>query len=386
MARPFWLVVVSLCAGSSVSCSKAAPAPAPPVPDVQVVEVVQRDVPIYLESIGVTRGDREVEVRARVEGILQSVNFAEGRFVKKGDLLYTIDPRQYDAALQQAKGKLALAQADLARYEQDVERYTPLVEQKAVPRQTLETAVAQVNAGRANVQAMQAGVVTADLDLSYTRIYSPTDGIIGKTEVNEGNLVGRGQTTLLTEISKIDPIRLRVSISEREYLQIARLRAAMGVTENSPGMVQMILVDGTVHPHMGRVVFADRLVDASTGTLMVDVAFPNPERLVRPGQYGRARVAIRHQPGALLVPQKAVAAVQSVDTVAVVKPDNTVETRQVKTGTRMGTLWVIESGLTPGDRVIVEGLQKVRPGMKVNPRLVPAEAPPSVSADVSTRN
>jgi membrane fusion protein (multidrug efflux system) len=356
------------------------------VPDVQVVEVVQRDVPIYLESIGVTRGDREVEVRARVEGILQSVNFAEGRFVKKGDLLYTIDPRQYDAALQQAKGKLALAQADLARYEQDVERYTPLVEQKAVPRQTLETAVAQVNAGRANVQAMQAGVVTADLDLSYTRIYSPTDGIIGKTEVNEGNLVGRGQTTLLTEISKIDPIRLRVSISEREYLQIARLRAAMGVTENSPGMVQMILVDGTVHPHMGRVVFADRLVDASTGTLMVDVAFPNPERLVRPGQYGRARVAIRHQPGALLVPQKAVAAVQSVDTVAVVKPDNTVETRQVKTGTRMGTLWVIESGLTPGDRVIVEGLQKVRPGMKVNPRLVPAEAPPSVSADVSTRN
>jgi membrane fusion protein (multidrug efflux system) len=386
MARPFWLVVVSLCAGGSVSCSKAAPAPAPPLPDVQVVEVVQRDVPIYLESIGVTRGDREVEVRARVEGILQSVNFAEGRFVKKGDLLYTIDPRQYEAGLQQAKGKLALAQADLARYEQDVARYTPLVEQKAVPRQMLETAIAQANAGRANVQAMQAGVVAAELDLSYTRIYSPTDGMIGKTEVNEGNLVGRGQTTLLTEISKIDPIRLRVSISEREYLQIARLRAAMGVTENSPGMVQMVLVDGTVHPHMGRVVFADRLVDASTGTLMVDVAFPNPERLVRPGQYGRARVAIRHQPGALLVPQKAVAAVQSVDTVAVVKPDNTVDIRQVKTGIRMGTLWVIESGLTLGDHVIVEGLQKVRPGMKVNPRLVPAEAPPAVSAAVSTRN
>ena len=174
---------LALAAALGAHCAtEATPPPATPPPaEVQVVEVLQRDVPVYMESIGVTRGDAEIEVRARIEGILQSVNFAEGRIVNKGDLLYTIDPRQYEAALQQAKAKLAQAEADLARYEQDVARFTPLVEQNAVPRQTLDTAVAQVNAGRASVQAAQAAVVTAELDVSYTRIFSPTDGIIGKT-------------------------------------------------------------------------------------------------------------------------------------------------------------------------------------------------------------
>ena len=336
--------------------------------------MVQRDVPIYLESIGTTRGETEVEVRARVEGILQSVNFVEGSQVKKGDLLYTIDPREYEAALQQAKGKLAQAQADLARHDQDVARFKPLADEKAIPRQTLDTAVAEANAGRASVQAAEATVTSAELDLSYTRIYASTDGIIGKTEVNEGNLVGRGQSTLLTQISKVDPIRLRVSINERDYLLLARKRAEMGVTATSPGQVEMVLADGTLHPYRGRVVFADRLIDASTGTLLVDIAFPNPQRLIRPGQYGRARVAVDVRPHALLVPQKAVSALQSVDTVFVVKPDSTIETRQVTTGARVGTLWVIESGLRPDDRVVVEGLQKVRPGIKVNATVVPAEA------------
>jgi membrane fusion protein (multidrug efflux system) len=372
-ARFSLLAVAAVAAAVSGRCAAAPPAPpAPPPPPVQVVDVLQRDVPIYMESIGVTRGDAEIDVRARVEGVLQSVNFAEGRVVNKGDLLYTIDPREYEAALQQARARLAQAEADLARYEQDVARFKPLVEQNAVPRQNLDTAVAQANAGRANVQAAQAGVVAAELDLSYTRIFSPTDGIIGKTEVNEGNLVGRGQSTLLTQISKVDPIRLRVSIAEREYLELARRRDEIG-QPYSPGRVEMILADGSMHAHRGRVVFADRLVDPSTATLLIDIAFPNPARLVRPGQYGRARVVIDTRPGALLVPQKAVAALQSVDTVAIVKPDNTVETRQVKTGVRVGTLWVIESGLRLGDKVVVEGLQKVRPGMVVTPTVVPAE-------------
>lgn len=243
-----------------------------------------------------------------------------------------------------------------------------------MPRQTLDTAVAQVNAGRAGVQAAQAAVVAAELDVSYTRIFSPTDGIIGKTEVNEGNLVGRGQSTLLTQISRVDPIRLRVSISEREYIALFRRRDEIAQA-GSPGRVEMILADGSLHPHRGRLAFVDRLVDASTATVLVDIAFPNPERLVRPGQFGRARMVTDLRQGALLVPQKAVAALQSVDTVAVVNTDNTVETRQVKTGVRVGTLWVIESGLNAGDRVVVEGLQKVRPGMTVNPTVVAAEAP-----------
>jgi membrane fusion protein (multidrug efflux system) len=367
-ALPMMLVLLG------ASCGREQPPPpAAAPPAVEVAAVVQRDVPIYIESIGTTRGDTEIEVRARVEGILESVNFKEGSNVKKGDLLYTIDPREYEANLQKAKGELAQAQADLARHEQDVARFRPLADENAVPRQTLDTAVAESNAARANVQAAQAAVVAAELNLSYTKVYSPTDGIIGKTEVNEGNLVGRGQSTLLTQISKVDPIRLRVSLNERDYLALARKRREEGVDTSSPGRVEMLLADGTIHPYKGRVVFADRLVDASTGTMLVDVAFPNPDKLIRPGQYGRARVAIDVRPNALLVPQKAVSALQSVDTVSVVKPDNTIETRQVKTGERVGSLWVIESGLRPDDRVVVEGLQKIRPGITVNASLVPSE-------------
>ncbi len=378
-----WPASIAFAAALTAGCKEPAPPPNPPPPDVQVVNVIKRDVPVYMEGIGVTRGDAEVEIRARVEGVLEAVHFTEGTQVKKGDLLYTIDPRQFIAVVQQAKGKLAQAEADLARYEQDVARYKPLVEQNAVPRQTLETSVAQVNAGRAGVQAAKASVDSAELDVSYTKIYSPTDGMIGKTEVNEGNLVGRGQSTLLTKISRVDPIRLRVSIGERDYLEIARLRRKMGVkpgVRNDESLVEMILADGSLHPYRGKLVFADRPVDASTGTLLIEIAYPNPDQLIRPGQFGRARVVIDTKPGALLVPQKAVSALQSVDSVSVVKPDKTVETRQVKTGVRVGTLWVIESGLQPDDQVIVEGLQKVRPGMTVNPTVVPAEAPDTPAA------
>ena len=366
-ARFCGAAALALASAISSGCSSAPAAPpaAPPAPTVEVTPVVQRDVPIYIESIGITRGDSEIEVRARVEGVLESIHFAEGRQVRKGDLLYTIDPRAFEAALQIARARLAQAEADLAKAEQDVGRFRPLVEQNAVPRQSLDTAVAQANAGRANVEAARAGVVTAQLDVSYTRIVSPTDGIIGKTEINVGNLVGRGQSTLLTQISKVDPIRLRVSISEREYLALSRRRDQIG--RATSGQVEMVLADGSLHPHRGRLVFADRLVDSTTGTLLVDIAFPNPERIVRPGQYGRARVVIDMKAGALLIPQKAVAPVQAVDTVGVVKADNTVDIRQVKTGVRVGRLWVIDSGLAAGDRVVVEGLQKVRPGMTVNP-------------------
>ena len=379
------ILTITAAAGLALAagCAEKTDAPPAPPPEVQVVEVIQRDVPVYLEAIGQTRGSEEVGVRARVEGVLESVNFQEGSFVKKGDLLYTIDPREYAAAVDQAKGRLAQAQADLARYEQDVARYQPLVEQNAVPKQSLDTAVAQVNAGRANVQAAQAGVTTAELNEGYTKVYAPTAGIIGKTEVNAGNLVGNGQSTLLTQISTIDPIRLRVSVSERDYLRLARDQEHTATAASAGGgssPFEMILADGMVHPHRGRLAFADRLVDPTTGTLLLEIAFPNPERLVRPGQYARVRVPVDFRPNALLVPQKAVSALQSLDTVAVVKADNTVDMRQVTTGPRVGTLWVMESGLKPGDRVIVEGLQKVRQGMAVKPVMVKVDDPPESAA------
>jgi membrane fusion protein (multidrug efflux system) len=363
-SRSLLAAVITAALTLLAACAEKKEAPPPPPPDVEVAQVIQRDVPVYIEAIGQTRGSQEVEIRARIEGVLESVNFDEGTYVRKGQLLYTIDPREYEAAVDQAKGRLAQAQADLARYEQDVARYRPLVEQNALPKQNLDTAIAQANAGRANVEAAQAGVTTA--------------------EINVGNLVGRGASTLLTQISKVDPIRLRVSISEREYLQFARRPAETGRAANEAAAAgapfEMILADGSLHKYGGRLAFADRLVDPTTGTLLIDIAFPNPDRLVRPGQYGRARVAVDFRRNAILVPQKAVSTLQDIDNVSVVTADNKVETRQVRTGARVGTLWVIESGLNPGDRVIVEGVQKVRPGMTVKPTVVEIKETPEAPA------
>jgi len=371
--------VVVIAAFAITGCGTPPAPPAPPPPEVQIAQVLQRDVPVYTEAIGQTRGSQEIDVRARVAGMLQTVDFQEGSYVRKGQLLYTIDPREYEANVEQAKGNLARAVADQARYDQDVARYKPLVDQMAIPRQTYETAIAQAEAAKAGVEAAQAAVARAELDVEYTKVYSPTNGIVGKTEIQPGNLVGRGESTLLTRISRVEPIHVRFSISERDYLALVRRRQqgeAGPATE--PDAFELILADGSLYPHRGRLAFTDRLVDPSTGTLLVDVAFPNPDRIIRPGQYGRVRIAIDTERNAILVPQKAVQELQATYSVAVVKDDNTVEMRQVTTGPRVGDLWVIREGLHAGDRVVVEGLQKVRPGVTVNPTVVPIEkAPPA---------
>jgi membrane fusion protein, multidrug efflux system len=362
-------------------CSKPAPPAAQP-PNVEVAEVIKRDVPIYVEAIGQTRGQEEVEVRARVQGFLESVAFEEGSAVRKGKLLYTIDPREYEAAVSQAKGRLAQAQADLARYDQDVARYQPLVEQNALPKQNLDTAVAQANAGRANVEAAQAAVTQAQLNLSYTKIYAPTDGIIGKTEVNVGNLVGQGQNTLLTHISQVETIHVRFTLPERDYLYYARRRQERrgNVAPGASLPFELVLADGSVHPHKGRLVFVDRNVDPVTGTILLEAAFPNPNAIVRPGQFARVRAAVDLKKGAILVPQRAVTELQGIYNVAVVGSGDTVEIRMVTPAERIGTLWVIDSGLKAGDRIVVEGLQKVRAGMKVKPAMVAIKDEQSATA------
>jgi membrane fusion protein (multidrug efflux system) len=352
-------------------CSKPPPPAAQP-PNVEVAEVIKRDVPIFVEAIGQTRGAEEVEVRARVQGFLESLAFEEGSAVRKGKLLYTIDPREYEAALLQAKGRVAQAQADLARYEQDVARYQPLVEQNALPKQNLDTAVAQANAGRANVEAAQAAVTQAQLNLSYTKIYAPTDGIIGKTEVNVGNLVGQGQNTLLTHISQVETIHVRFTLPERDYLYYARRRQERrgNVAPGASLPFELVLADGSVNPDKGRLVFVDRNVDPVTGTILLEAAFPNPGAIVRPGQFARVRAAVDLKKGAILVPQRAVTELQGIYNVAVVGSGDTVEIRMVTPAERIGTLWVIDAGLKAGDRIVVEGLQKVRAGMKVKPEMV----------------
>ncbi|HEY2295453.1 MAG TPA: efflux RND transporter periplasmic adaptor subunit [Thermoanaerobaculia bacterium] len=380
---PTALVLASLLAASA-GCDKKEAAKPPSPPEVKVAQVVQRDVPVYIDVIGQTRGSTEIEVRARVEGYLESVDFKEGSVVRKGQLLYTIDRRPFEANVAQAKGVEAEAQAQLARAHQDVVRYEPLVAKNAISRQDYETSVQVERAAQASVEATKAALERSRIDLSFTRVEAPASGIVGKTEVYPGTLVGRGQSTLLTRISQVETIHVRVSIPEKDYIEYSRRRQERLRAGNAnPLKFELILADGSVHPEKGDLVFVDRAVDSQTGTILIEVAFPNPGGVVRPGQYARVRVAIDEKKGAILVPQRAVTELQGIYNVAVVKPDNTVEVRMVKAGERVGTLWVIDQGLKPGDRIVVEGVQKVSPNLKVTPKPADAEPADAPSAAVA---
>jgi membrane fusion protein (multidrug efflux system) len=357
----------------AISSCKEPPPPPPPPPDVKVAEVLTRDVPVYVEAIGQTRGNTEIEIRARIEGFLETVNFVEGTFVNRGQLLYTIDSRPFEAAVAQSRANLAQAEAELARAHQDVARYEPLVAKNAISRQEYETAVAIERAQESAVAAAKAAVDSSQIDLGYTKVLAPDSGLVGKTEVYPGTLVGRGQSTLLTHISKIDPIHVRFTIAEQDYLYYARRQDASSSGKRVDLPFELVLADGTVHAHPGKLVFVDRNVDPQTGTILLEASFPNPERIVRPGQYARVRAAVEVKQGAILVSQRSVQELQGIYNVAVVKPDDTVDIRMVTPGERIGTLWVIDSGLNSGERVVVEGLQKVRPGVKVAAETVKVE-------------
>jgi membrane fusion protein (multidrug efflux system) len=375
--RPRIFVAALACAATALAawgCAQEEPPPPPPPPEVQVAQVIQRDVPVYIEAIGQTRGSTEIEVRARVEGFILTVDFQEGNPVRKGQLLYTIDPRPFEATLAQAKGALAGAEADLARARQDVARYEPLVAQNAIPKEQYETSVAVERAQVAAVDAAKATVQRAEIDLSYTRVLAPEDGLVGKTEVYPGTLVGRGQSTLLTHISQVATIHVRFTLPERDYLFYARRRQVRGQAgEPAQLPLELILADGTQHPEKGDLVFVDRNVDPVTGTILLEAAFRNPGGIVRPGQYSRVRATVDFKAGAILVPQRAVTELQGIYNVAVVGGDDTVEIRMVTPAQRVGNLWVIDAGLKPGERVVVEGLQKVRAGVKVTPVAVAIE-------------
>ena len=366
------IVALGTAAVVAVACHKQEAPPPPRPPEVKVAPVMQRDVPVYIEVIGQTRGSTEIEVRARVEGYLETVDYREGNPVKKGQLLYTIDPRPFRASLAEARGRQAEVEAQLARAKQDVDRYEPLVAKNAISRQDYETAVQVERATEASLEAARAAVQMAALDLSFTRIEAPAAGIAGRTEVYPGTLVGRGQSTLLTRISQIDNIHVRVNVPEKDFIEYSRRGAEKRKQGLAPPPFEMVLSDGSLHPEKGTLVFVDRAVDAQTGTMLAELAFPNPDQTVRPGQFARVRVAIDERKNAILVPQRAVTELQGVFNVAVVKPDSTVDVRMVKAGPRIDNLRVIEAGLKPGDSIVVEGVQKVRPGIKVTP--VPAQA------------
>ena len=352
MSRHVAKTMLALAAAALAGACEKPQAVAPPAPEVYVTPVVQRDVPVYLDLVGQTQGFQDVDIRARVEGFLDSVNFREGSFVRKGDLLYQIDPKPLQATLAQANANLATARAQLAKADNDVARYEPLVKKQAVSQRELDDARAAQDAMRSQVEAGKATVEKATLDLGYVRITSPISGLVGTTQVKPGSLVGRGESTLLTTISQLDPIIFRVAVTEADYLRIIKRDPSRAGQEGKMSGIQLVLADGATHPHPGTVGPVERAVNSSTGTLGVQLYFPNPDNVLRPGQYGRARMLLDTKAGALLVPQRAVQELQNLYSVAIVGADGKITFRNVKVGPRVDALWVIEEGLKPGEQVV----------------------------------
>ena len=356
--RPF--VLAPLC--WLVACGPSEP-PTPPPVEVVVAPVIQRDVELKSEWIGTTEGSVDAEIRAQVSGTLLSRDYQEGRPVKAGQLLFRIDARAYQAALDQARGELGRAQAALAKAKVDVARYTPLAKEGAVSQRELDNALAMRDSGEASVRAASAAAEKARLDLSFSEVRSPVDGIAGIANAHVGDLVGPTDPKPLTAVSNVDPILVVAPLSEREYLAFARRPAR---SESTGPTLELVLTDGSVYPQPGRAIVAGREIDPKTGTILFKGEFPNPGNLLRPGQYARIRAVTETKQAALLVPQRALQELQGLQQVAVVGADDKVTLRVVEAGAREGNLRVIEKGLAPGERVIVEGLQKVRTGSLVS--------------------
>jgi membrane fusion protein (multidrug efflux system) len=369
----------------AAGCGKEQKAAPPPPPAVVVSEVVRKDVPIYSEWVGTTDGLVNATIQAQVTGYLVKQDYREGELVQKGQVLFEIDPRTFQAAVDGAKGALAQAEARWETAKANLERVRPLAEKNAVSKKDLDDNIGAELSSRAAVESAKAQLDTARLNLGFTRIASPVDGIAGIAKAQIGNLVGPGQIQELTAVSTVDPIKAYIAVSEQEYMKFRRGKDKLAGERSAEAIpLELILADGSVYPHKGRIALADRQVDVKTGTMRVGALFPNPGNLLRPGQYGTVRATMETKKGALLVPQRAVTEVQGKFLVAVVGSDNAVELRPVTPAERVGSLWVIDKGLKPGESVVVEGVQKVKTGVRVAPTQAAAEgeakpttAPPS---------
>ena len=371
--KPFIAAVPLILSLASFACGKSEAAKAaPPPPTVDVVPVIQRDESIYREWSGTTDGDVNADIRPKVDSYLLRRVYTEGSFVHQGDVLFEIDARQVRAQLQQAEANLAQAQSGLTKANRDVARFEPLAAQKALSQQELDNARSAQSAANATVGALRAGVDQSRLNLSWSRVTSPISGIAGIAQAQVGNLVG--PQSVLTTVSKVDPIRVRYQIGEQEYLQLQR-DPAMRNAE-----LQLILSDGSLFPQHGHVLLSGREVDVKTGTITTIGIFPNPGNILRPGQYAKIRAATEVRRGAILVPQRAVNELQGEYQVAVVGPDNKADIRTVDVGPQIGSVWLINHGLQPGDRVVIGGFSRLKSGMTV----VPKEAPPEVAANPSS--
>ena len=353
------LVVLEACENKSVSAAPAAP------PTVQVVQVIQRDVPVYHEWIATLDGYVNAVIQPQVSGYLIQQNYREGALVHKKDVLFRIDPRPFQAILDQAKAQLAQAEAQLGKTQLDVQRDTPLAREKAIAQSQLDNDIQANLAAKATVQADKAAVEQAEINLEFTNVRSLVDGVAGIATGQVGNLVG--PQTVLTTVSQLEPIKAYFVASEQQYLAFVQRNPTVASREKAERelVLELVLSDGTTYPRKGKFFAADRHVDAQTGAIRLAGLFPNPENVLRPGQYGRVRFVSYVRPAALLVPQKAITELQGMYQLAVVGSDDKVNIRTVQVGERSGPMWIIEQGVKPGERVVVEGVQKIRDGMPV---------------------
>ncbi len=346
-----------------LGCGEEKKAPPPPT-TVEVVEVIQKDVPEYNEWVGTADGLVNATIRAQVSGYLIKQNYTEGDYVKKGQTLFEIDPRPFQAILEQARAELGQAEARHTTAKANLARVRPLAEKNAVSQKDLDDSIGSEQSTQASVRAAKAAVDKAQLDLNFTKIISPIDGIAGIAKAQIGNLLGSGSVEELTTVSTINPIKVYLSLSEQEYMQALERRGK----PVSKVALQLILSDGSTYPYKGEFAFADRQVDVRTGTIRVATTFPNPQNLLRPGMFCRIRAEMGIRKAALVIPQRAVSEIQGRYLVAVVSPENKVSIKSVKVGPWFGQLWVINEGLQAGEKVVAEGTQKVRDGLTVSPK------------------
>lgn len=361
----------------TVGCSreKEQSAQAPPPPEVSVVVLEGQEVPIHLEFVGQVFGHKDISIRARVEGFLEGMHFEEGTAVTEGQLLYTLESQPFEADVAAKMSGVAEAKIRLAKAASDLARIRPLAQRNAVSQSDLDAAVAQHDAAQASVEAAEANLRAAKIQLSYTKIRSPIDGIIGKTEAKVGDFVGRSPNpVILNVVSNIETVRVQFFLTENQYLQTARNLIEQGGIETAErrqeAPFELILADGSLYPHRGRFDFIDRQVDPTTGAILVQATFPNPERLIRPGQFAKVRVLAETVKDGILIPLRSVKELQGLYQVYVVKDENKVEERSVELGPAFGSQRLVREGLRPGDRIVYEGLQKVSDGTTVNPKIV----------------
>jgi len=372
------LALIGCCSLLISACGdqQKAPVAAPPPPEVQVFQTTARDTPLVIEFVGVTSGIKDITIRARVEGFLEGLHFQEGSLVKKGDLLYTLESQPFEEKVATRMSGVAEVKTMLAKSKGDLERIEPLAKINAVSKSDLDAAQAAYDANLSSLEAAEANLRAAKIQLSYTRILSPIDGIIGKTQAKVGDFVGKDPSpVILNTVSQVDTILVTFFITETQYLEYSRHQASRAGNESSDGAnnIRMTLVDGSLYGHPGKVDFLDRNVDTTTGAMQAQASFPNPEKLLRPGQFTKLQINTRVVKDAILIPQRCVMEVQGLYSVFVVDSNNTVQTRVVEVGTKIGSAWMIMMGLEDGEKVIYEGLQKVKDGVTVKATIADVE-------------